>query len=115
MARVRSSALQQMVGALPGGRVRGPDEWWIQNLDLSKRSQPWLIIAPPDGHIPPLTPEAQKRPPFARGSFVGGPFNSPADFSLLDRCITLSGQGSMIPVIESNVYEHVQAARHVTV
>ena len=30
MARVRASALQQMVGALPGGRVRGPDEWWIQ-------------------------------------------------------------------------------------
>src|SRR5215208_3123379 len=61
MARVRSSALQQMVTALPGGRVRGPDEWWIQNLDLAKRSQPWLIVDPPDGHIPPLTAEAQKR------------------------------------------------------
>ena len=79
MARVRASALQQMVTALPGGRVRGPDEWWIQNLDLSKRSQPWLIVDPPDGHIPPLTAEAQKRPPFARGSFAGGPFNSPED------------------------------------
>jgi hypothetical protein len=109
MARVRASALQQMVSALPGGRVRGPDEWWIQNLDLSKRSQPWLIIDPPDGHIPPLTAEAQKRPPFARGSFVGGPFNSPADFSLLDRCITRSVPGSMIPVMYSNVYDIVQA------
>jgi hypothetical protein len=109
MARVRASALQQMVSALPGGRVRGPDEWWIQNLDLSKRSQPWLIVDPPDGHIPPLTAEAQKRPPFARGSFVGGPFNSPADFSLLDRCITRSVPGSMIPVMYSNVYDIVQA------
>jgi hypothetical protein len=109
MARVRASAVQQMVAALPGGRVRGPDEWWIQNLDLSKRSQPWLIIDPPDGHIPPLTAEAQKRPPFARGSFVGGPFNSPADFSLLDRCITRSVPGSMIPVMYSNVYDIVQA------
>jgi len=109
MTRLRASALQQMVGALPGGRVRGPDEWWIQNLDLSKRSQPWLIIDPPDGHIPPLTAEAQKRPPFARGSFVGGPFNSPADFSLLDRCITRSVPGSMIPVMYSNVYDIVQA------
>ena len=109
MTRLRASALQQMVAALPGGRVRGPDEWWIQNLDLSKRSQPWLIIDPPDGHVPPLTAEAQKRPPFARGSFVGGPFNSPADFSLLDRCITRSVPGSMIPVMYSNVYDIVQA------
>ena len=109
MARVRASALQQMVTALPGGRVRGPDEWWIQNLDLSKRSQPWLIVDPPDGHIPPLTADAQKRPPFARGSFVGGPFNSPADFSLLDRCITRSVPGAMIPVMYSNVYDIVQA------
>ena len=109
MARVRASALQQMVTALPGGRVRGPDEWWIQNLDLSKRSQPWLIIDPPDGHIPPLTADAQKRPPVARGSFAGGPFNSPADFSLLDRCITRSVPGSMIPVMYSNVYDIVQA------
>ena len=109
MARVRASALQQMVTALPGGRVRGPDEWWIQNLDLSKRSQPWLIVDPPDGHIPPLTAEAQKRPPFARGSFVGGPFNSAADFSLLDRCITRGVPGSMIPVMYSNVYDIVQA------
>jgi hypothetical protein len=109
MARVRASALQQMVTALPGGRVRGPDEWWIQNLDLSKRSQPWLIIDPPDGQIPPLTAEAQKRPPFARGSFVGGPFNSPSDFSLLDRCISRSVPGAMIPVMYSNVYDIVQA------
>ena len=109
MARVRASALQQMVTALPGGRVRGPDDWWIQNLDLSKRSQPWLIVDPPDGHVPPLTAEAQKRPAFARGSFVGGPFNSAADFSLLDRCITRSVPGAMIPVMYSNVYDIVQA------
>jgi hypothetical protein len=115
MARVRASALQQMVTALPGGRVRGPDEWWIQNLDLSKRSQPWLIVDPPDGHIPPLTAEAQKRPPFARGSFVGGPFNSPTDFSLLDRCITRSVPGAMIPVMYSNVYDIVQAPGFVAI
>ncbi len=109
MARVRATALDQMVAALVGGRVRGPDEWWIQNLDLTKRSQPWLILDPPDGHIPPLTPDARKRPPFARGSFVGGPFNSAADFSLLDRCISRSVPGSMIPVMYGNVYDIVQA------
>jgi hypothetical protein len=115
MARVRAAAQQRMIAALPGGRVRGPDEWWIENLDLSKRSQPWLVVDPPDGRIPALTADAQKRPPFARGSFVGGPFNSAQDFSLLDRCISRSVPGSMIPVMYGNVYEIVQAPGQVAI
>src|SRR4029453_11493892 len=54
-AKIRATAQQRMIGSLVGGRVRGPDDWWTQNLDLSKRSQPWLIIDPPDGKIPALT------------------------------------------------------------
>ena len=115
MAKIRQSAQQRMVDALPGGRVRGPDEWWLQNLDLSKRSQPWLVIDPPDGRIPPLTPEAQKRQTRARGSFAGGPFNTPEDFSLLDRCITRSIPGSMIPVMYGNVYDIIQAPGYVAI
>ena len=113
MARVRQSAQQRMVAALPGGRVRGPDEWWIENLDLSKRSQPWLVIDPADGRIPPLA--AGANPARARGSFVGGPFNGPQDFSLLDRCISRSVPGSMIPVMYGNVYEIVQAPGYVAI
>jgi hypothetical protein len=113
MARIRQSAQQRMVAALPGGRVRGPDEWWIENLDLSKRSQPWLVIDPPDGRIPPLV--AGARPARARGSFVGGPFNGPDDFSLLDRCISRSVPGSMIPVMYGNVYEIVQSPGYVAI
>ena len=113
MAAIRQSAQQRMIAALVGGRVRGPDEWWLENLDLSKRSQPWLVIDPPDGRIPPLVPGAQ--PARARGSFVGGPFNGPQDFSLLDRCISRSIPGSMIPVMYGNVYEIVQAPGYVAI
>ena len=109
MARIRATAQQRMLAALPGGRVRGPDEWWTQNLDLSKRSQPWLIIDPPDGKIPPLTAEAQKRANTVRGSFVRQTFDGPEDFSMLDRCISRSIPGSMIPVMYNNIYEFVQA------
>lgn len=115
MAAIRRSAQQRMLAALPGGRVRGPDEWWLQNLDLSKRSQPWLVIDPPDGRIPPLTPEAMRRATTSRGSFIGGPFNGPEDFSLLDRCITRGIPGSMIPVMYDNVYEIVQAPGYVAI
>jgi hypothetical protein len=52
LADLRRAAQQRMVDALPGGRVRGPDEWWLQNLDLAKRSRPWSVVDPPDGKIP---------------------------------------------------------------
>ena len=57
ISEVRRQAQQRMVDALPGGRVRGPDDWWLQNLDLSKRSRVWSIIDPPDGTKTPSTAE----------------------------------------------------------
>ncbi len=44
-----------------------------------------------------------------RSSFVGGPFDGPEDFSLLDRCISRSVPGSMIPVMYGNDYQILQA------
>lgn len=109
LAAVRRAQLEQVIDALPGGRVRGPDGWWVQNLNVGKGGQAWLVVDPPDGKIPPLTPEAQARragPP--RSSFLGGPFDGPEDFGLLDRCITRSVPGSMIPVMYGNTYDIVQ-------
>ena len=64
--------------ALPPG-PRGPDYWWLENLDLSKRASRGSVVDPPDGRIPSLTPEAQQRaaPVRSASSFVGGPFNGP--------------------------------------
>jgi len=110
IAEVRRLAQQRMVDALPGGRVRGPDDWWLQNLDLSKRSRPWSVVDPPDGRIPPLTPEGARRASGrVRSSFVGGPFDGPEDLNYLERCITRGVPGSMIPVMYSNNYEIEQA------
>ena len=88
LTRMRAAATRDMIAALPGGGVRGPDDWWLQNLDVSKRNQPWLIVDPPDGRIPPLTPDGQRRAAErVHSSFVGGPFNGPEDFNPLERCI----------------------------
>jgi hypothetical protein len=111
LASVRRAQLQAVVDALPGGRVRGPDGWWVENLNVAKGGQAWLVVDPPDGKIPALTPEGQRRAQAAgrvRSSFVGGPFNGPEDFSLLDRCISRSVPGSMIPVMYGNVYQIAQ-------
>ena len=106
---MQRAAQQQAIDALPGGRVRGPDEWWLQNLDLGKRSQPWTVVDPPDGRIPPLTPEGRARTGGrVRSSFVGGPFNGPEDLNYLERCISRGVPGSMIPVMYSNNYQILQ-------
>ena len=118
VAELRRAAQQQMIAALPGGRVRGPDDWWLQNLDLRKRSQPWSVIDPPDGRIPALTAEGQQRALAAgrvRSSFVGGPFDGPEDLNFLERCITRSVPGSMIPVMYSNTYQILQTPGYVAI
>jgi len=110
IAELRRLATQRMIAALPGGDVRGPDEWWLQNLDLSKRSRPWSVVDPPDGRIPPLTAAgAQRASGRVRSSFVGGPFDGPEDLNNLERCITKGVPGVMIPSMYSNNYEILQA------
>jgi hypothetical protein len=114
-AEIRRQATEKMIAALAPG-PRGPDQWWLENLDLTKRSQPWLIVDPPDGKIPALTAEAQKRAGSrVRSSFVGGPFDGPQDFNPLERCISRGLPGSMIPVMYGNVYQIVQSPGYVVI
>ena len=115
LAEIRKHATEKMIAALAPG-PRGPDQWWLENLDLTKRSQPWLIVDPRDGKIPALTPEARKRAPQrVRSSFVGGPFDSPLDFNPLERCISRGLPGSMIPVMYGNVYQIVQSPGYIVI
>jgi hypothetical protein len=112
----KGRAYDQAVAGLLGGNVRGPDDWWLQNLDLSKRSQPWLVVDPPDGRIPALTPDGQQRAKRrVRSSFIGGPFDGPEDLNPLERCITRGVPGSMIPVMYGNSYQIVQTPGFVVI
>ena len=116
LADARRVAEQQAIAGLAPG-PRGPDYWWLENLDLAKRAKPWLVVDPPEGVIPPLTPEGQRRLKAnpVRSSFLGGPFNGPEDLGLLERCITRGVPGSMIPVMYGNTYQIVQAPGHVLI
>jgi hypothetical protein len=69
-----------------------------------------LVVDPPDGKIPALTAAGQSRNRSRnRGSFGDGPFNSPADFTLYDRCITRGVVGSLGPAIYGNGVTIVQS------
>jgi hypothetical protein len=116
LANVRRVAEQQAINGLAPG-PRGPDGWWLENLDLAKRAQPWLVVDPPEGTIPALTPDGQRRwkanP--VKSSFLGGPFSGPEDLGLLERCISRSVPGSMIPVMYGNTYQFVQTPGYVVI
>jgi hypothetical protein len=93
------------------GSFRGDGAW----LNKSFR-QTSLIVDPPDGRMPALTPEAEKRrAPRDQGTFGAGPFDSPDDFTLYDRCITRGIVGSVLPVIYGNGNRIVQAPGYVAI
>jgi hypothetical protein len=97
-------------GGDPEGRIGNSAEF-RDIYEVTKGSRAWLVIDPPDGHIPPVLPEARARMQDSRraGSFGPGPFNGPADFTLWERCITRGLPGSMLPGGYGNSYQIVQA------
>ena len=117
LVKERAAAAAQRAPGIGGADTGAGPMHWYENYD-AKNSRPWLVIDPADGRIPPMTPEAQARiaamPP-ARSSFTGGPWDSPADFSLYDRCITRGVPGSMMPAIYGNSYQIVQAPGYVAI
>ena len=83
-----------------------------------KGSQAWLIVDPPDGKIPPLTPQAKERAAAraeAKRKSGRGPADSWEDRSLYDRCITRGLPGSMMPAIYGNSYQILQAPGYVAI
>ena len=68
------------------------------------------MVDPPDGRVPPLTPEGQQRlraPQRGVSSNANpfGPFDGPEDLGLYDRCITRGIPNSMMPAGYGSTYE----------
>jgi len=76
-----------------------PRNWLERGTKLSHASS--LVIDPPNGRLPALTPDGQRRAALGRGRFARQ--NDAAEFhSYYDRCITRGVISSILPAIYGN-------------
>jgi len=92
----------------------GPPHWY-EHLDAIN-AQPWLVIEPDDGMVPPLTQAARDRAAARQAARKGrGPSDSYTDRSLYDRCISRGVPDVMRPIIYGASYDITQAPGYVVV
>jgi hypothetical protein len=93
------------------GSFRNDNAWLVKSF-----RQTSLIIDPPDGKMPAVTTEAEKRRATRdQGTFGGGPFDKTEDFTMYDRCITRGIVGSVLPVVYGNGNRIIQAPGQVII
>jgi hypothetical protein len=118
LARIRRAIQERTREQQLAGEIGGTRWIWLDSHDHVKGSMAWFVVDPPDGKIPPLTPEGQARQTaraLARKNSGRGPADSYTDRSLYDRCITRGVPGSMMPAIYGNSYQIVQAPGFVAI
>src|SRR5262245_52295124 len=101
--------------SIPFGQIGGgqsPPQHWLERGEPQRQAS--LIVDPPNGRMPAMTPAAQKRAADQRAN-ARGPADSYTDFSLYERCITRGLPGSMLPGGYNNGNQIVQSPGYVTI
>ena len=90
---------------------RAYNNFWVdRGTRVAKTMRTSLVMDPPDGRVPPFTPEAQKRFDAFRAEQAKHPSDGPEDRLLTERCILFGAAGPpMLPEPYNNNYEIVQS------
>jgi len=95
-----------------------PPGYWVERAKPNRQAS--LIVDPPDGRTPPMTPEARKIVQSERGGL--GPGNhfpdkvdSWEDFDMYSRCITRGMPSSMLPTLYDFGNQLLQAPGYVVI
>ena len=89
--------------------------WWDYGSKVIATKRTSLVVDPPDGKIPPLTPAGQKRVD-ARAAVLRRPATGPEDRNLWERCILAPNAGPpMLPSAYNNNVQIFQTPAHVVV
>jgi hypothetical protein len=117
LQRARQDAIIERAASAQDNPEAHPQLFWWETLN-AKSSRAWLVVDPPDGKIPPQTPESQRRAAArneARRQSGRGPADAPEDRSLYDRCISRGLPGSMMPAIYGSSYQITQGPGYVAI
>ena len=83
---------------------------------LARTRRTSMIIDPPDGRVPPMTPEARKKFQAIQERFAAHPADGPEDRPLPDRCLMFSQSGPpMIPGNYNDLYQIVQTPEYISI
>jgi len=94
------------------GSATSPPPHWLERGKASRRTS--IVIDPPDGRVPAMTDEGQRRVRELRGTFTNGNFSNalfqgPEDLSLWERCITRGVPSAIFPTVYNANTRIVQA------
>jgi len=80
------------------GSATSPPPTWLERGKASRRTS--MVIDPPDGRVPPISPAGQQRLRAAGlGALDNGPFDGPENMGLYQRCITRGAPNAMFPAV----------------
>jgi len=80
------------------GSATSPPPTWLERGKPSRRTS--LVIDPPDGRVPPISPAGVQRQRAAGlGALDNGPFDGPENMGLYQRCITRGIPNAMFPAV----------------
>jgi hypothetical protein len=83
---------------------------------LARTRRTSMIIDPPDGRVPPMTPEARQKFQAIQEKFAAHPADGPEDRPLPDRCLMFSQSGPpMIPGNYNDLYQIVQTPQYISI
>ena len=101
---------------LPPGQVGAyNDAFFERGTSLVRSGRTSLIVDPPDGRIPALTPEAERKVEARRKREVTSPADTPEDRWLTERCILFGATVPMLPEPYNNNYRIIQSPGYVTI
>jgi len=95
---------------------RAYNEFWRDRGKVVPSRRTSLILDTPDGRIPPLTPEGQKRAAARAEARRLHPYDGPEDRSPAERCVASPNAGPpMLPANYNANYQIVQTPGYVTI
>jgi alkylhydroperoxidase family enzyme len=90
--------------------------FYDRGTKLARTRRTSMIVDPPDGRIPPMTPEGRARFEANRKNFAAHPADGPEDRPLPDRCLMFSQSGPpMIPGNYNDNYQIVQTRDSISI